>query len=83
MMYPLQVGKFDLDFTTVGLVALAHGADSSLSQPLFGRMAIRYGTSGRWDDSRHPSPHDLDLSAIDHPSGTLGSRNHKIHHPFD
>lgn len=44
MMYPLLAGKFSLDLKTVGLVSLAYGAGSSLSQPLFGWLADRYGT---------------------------------------
>src|SRR5688500_6935384 len=44
MMYPLLAGKFALDLKTVGLVSLAYGAGSSLSQPLFGWLADRHGT---------------------------------------
>lgn len=44
MMYPLLAGKFALDLKTVGFVSLAYGAGSSLSQPLFGWLADRYGT---------------------------------------
>ncbi|MBA2518082.1 MAG: MFS transporter [Chloroflexia bacterium] len=44
MMYPLLAGKFALDLKTVGMVALAYGAGSSLSQPLFGWLADRHGT---------------------------------------
>ena len=44
MMYPLLAGKFDLDLKTVGLVSLAYGGGSSLSQPLFGWLADRHGT---------------------------------------
>ena len=44
MMYPLLAGKFALDLKTVGLVSLAYGVGSSLSQPLFGYLADRFGT---------------------------------------
>lgn len=44
MMYPLLAGQFSLDLKTVGMVTLAYGSGSSLSQPLFGWLADRYGT---------------------------------------
>lgn len=44
VLYPILTDRFDLDLTTVGLVALAYSGASSLSQPLFGWVADRYGT---------------------------------------
>lgn len=44
VLYPLLTGRFDLDLKTVGMVALAYSGASSLSQPLFGWLADRYGT---------------------------------------
>ncbi len=44
MMYPLLAGTYDLNLQTVGMVSLAYGAGSSLSQPLFGWLADRHGT---------------------------------------
>ena len=44
VLYPLLTEKFDLKLSTVGLVALAYSGMASLSQPLFGWLADRYGT---------------------------------------
>lgn len=44
VLYPLLTDRFELDLKTVGLVALAYSGASSLSQPLFGWLADRYGT---------------------------------------
>jgi FSR family fosmidomycin resistance protein-like MFS transporter len=44
MLYPLLIGRFDLDFKTVGLVTLAYSGTASLVQPFFGWLADRYGT---------------------------------------
>lgn len=44
VLYPLLTGRFDLDLKTVGMVALAYSGASSLSQPIFGWLADRYGT---------------------------------------
>lgn len=44
VLYPALIGRFDLDLTTVGLVSLAFGSASSLSQPFFGWLADRFGT---------------------------------------
>lgn len=44
IMYPLLIGRFDLDLKTVGLVSLAYSGSASISQPLFGWLADRYGT---------------------------------------
>lgn len=44
VLYPLLTDRFDLDLATVGLVSLAYGGVSALSQPLFGWLADRYGT---------------------------------------
>lgn len=44
LLYPLLTEKFDLKLSTVGLVALAYSGMASLSQPLFGWIADRYGT---------------------------------------
>ncbi len=44
VLYPVLTDRFELDLTTVGLVALAYSGASSLSQPIFGWLADRYGT---------------------------------------
>jgi MFS transporter, FSR family, fosmidomycin resistance protein len=44
LLYPLLIQHYSLDLKSVGLVALAYSGSSSLSQPLFGWMADRYGT---------------------------------------
>jgi FSR family fosmidomycin resistance protein-like MFS transporter len=44
VLYPLMADEFDLSNTDVGLVALAYTAASSISQPLFGYLADRYGS---------------------------------------
>src|SRR5438270_12203215 len=44
VLYPLLIGRFHLDLGTVGLVALAYTGTASISQPLFGAVADRYGT---------------------------------------
>ena len=44
VMYPLLIGRFDLDLKTVGLVSLAYSGSASISQPFFGWLADRYGT---------------------------------------
>src|SRR5438105_10520406 len=44
VLYPLLIGHFHLDLGTVGLVALAYTGTASISQPLFGAVADRYGT---------------------------------------
>ncbi len=44
VLYPLLTDKFDLKLSTVGLVSLAYGGMSSISQPLFGWIADRFGT---------------------------------------
>jgi MFS transporter, FSR family, fosmidomycin resistance protein len=44
ILYPLLIDRFGLDLKTVGLVTLAYVGMASLSQPLFGYLADRYGT---------------------------------------
>lgn len=44
VLYPLLTDKFSLSLSTVGLVSLAYSGMSSLTQPLFGWIADRYGT---------------------------------------
>ncbi|HXM55124.1 MAG TPA: MFS transporter [Candidatus Dormibacteraeota bacterium] len=44
VLYPLLINRFHLDFGTVGLVTLAYSGMASVSQPLFGILADRYGT---------------------------------------
>jgi MFS transporter, FSR family, fosmidomycin resistance protein len=44
VLYPLLISRFDLDLKTVGLVTLAYSGMASISQPLFGALADRYGT---------------------------------------
>ncbi|MGC4190870.1 MAG: MFS transporter [Thermomicrobiales bacterium] len=46
VMYPALRSAYGLSLADVGLVALAYTAASSLSQPIFGMIADRYGT--RW-----------------------------------
>lgn len=57
VLYPLMAIKFGLDKFEVGLVALSFTAASSLSQPLFGYIADRYG-------SRQLAPLSLVWSAL-------------------
>src|SRR6266852_8044509 len=38
------IGRFDLNFATVGLISLAYSGTAAISQPLFGVIADRYGT---------------------------------------
>ena len=44
VIYPLLIQRFHLDLGTVGLVTLAYSGMASVSQPLFGVLADRYGT---------------------------------------
>src|SRR5262249_8440958 len=44
VLYPLLIQRFRLDLQTVGLVTLAYTGMASVSQPLFGLLADRYGT---------------------------------------
>jgi FSR family fosmidomycin resistance protein-like MFS transporter len=44
VLYPLLTDKFDLSLSTVGFVSLAYSGAASLTQPLFGWIADRYGT---------------------------------------
>jgi FSR family fosmidomycin resistance protein-like MFS transporter len=44
VLYPLLIGRFRLDLETVGLVSLAYTGMASISQPLFGLVADRWGT---------------------------------------
>lgn len=44
VLYPLLTDRFDLDLQTVALVSLAYGGVSSISQPLFGYLADKFGT---------------------------------------
>lgn len=44
VLYPLMARAFDLSNTDIGLVALSYTAASSLSQPLFGYLADRFGS---------------------------------------
>lgn len=44
VLYPLLIGRFHLDLATVGLLTLAYSGFASISQPLFGMLADRYGT---------------------------------------
>ncbi|GAC1394936.1 MAG: MFS transporter [Chloroflexota bacterium] len=44
VLYPLLTSTFKLDLTAVGLVTLAYSGVASLSQPIFGWLADRYGT---------------------------------------
>ena len=44
VLYPVLIGRFQLNLATVGLVSLAYSGAAALSQPLFGLIADRYGT---------------------------------------
>ncbi len=44
VLYPLLIGRFHLNLETVGLVSLAYTGLASVSQPLFGVIADRFGT---------------------------------------
>jgi FSR family fosmidomycin resistance protein-like MFS transporter len=44
VLYPLLTATFGLKLETVGLVTLAYSGMASLSQPVFGLLADRYGT---------------------------------------
>ncbi len=44
VLYPLLLGKFQLNLATVGLVGLAYSGTAAASQPLFGAIADRFGT---------------------------------------
>jgi len=44
VLYPLLIQRFQLGLETVGLVSLAYTGMASVSQPLFGILADRYGT---------------------------------------
>jgi FSR family fosmidomycin resistance protein-like MFS transporter len=44
ILFPLLIGRFHLNLGTVGLVSLAYTGMASVSQPLFGAVADRYGT---------------------------------------
>lgn len=44
VLFPLLTDRYDLSLKTVGLVALAYSGVGSLSQPLFGWLADKYGT---------------------------------------
>ncbi len=44
VLYPLLIGRYQLNLETVGMIALAYSGVASLSQPLFGWLADRSGT---------------------------------------
>src|ERR1700756_524810 len=44
ILYPVLIGRFQLNFATVGLVSLAYSGTAAISQPLFGVIADRCGT---------------------------------------
>ncbi|MDI3339301.1 MAG: MFS transporter [Sphaerobacter sp.] len=44
VLFPLLASRFGLDLKTVGLVSLAYSGVGSVSQPLFGWLADRFGT---------------------------------------
>src|SRR5438132_1235198 len=44
VLYPLLIGRFHLSLGTVGLVTLAYTGMASVSQPVFGLIADRWGT---------------------------------------
>jgi len=44
VLFPLLIGRFHLNLETVGVVTLAYSGMASVSQPLFGLIADRWGT---------------------------------------
>src|SRR5450759_5455997 len=44
ILYPILIGRFQLNLATVGLVSLAYSGMAAVSQPLFGVLADRFGT---------------------------------------
>src|SRR5436305_13820525 len=44
VLYPVLIGRFQLNFETVGLISLGYSGMAAISQPLFGVIADRYGT---------------------------------------
>jgi FSR family fosmidomycin resistance protein-like MFS transporter len=44
VLFPLLIRRFDLNLTTVATVSLAYTGTASISQPLFGLIADRWGT---------------------------------------
>ncbi|GAC1648437.1 MAG: MFS transporter [Herpetosiphon sp.] len=44
VLYPLLIHRFTLNLQSVGLISLAYGGMASVSQPLFGWVADRWGT---------------------------------------
>jgi len=44
ILFPVLIGRFQLSLATVGLVSLAYSGMASVSQPLFGVLADRFGT---------------------------------------
>src|SRR5579859_6385911 len=44
VLYPVLIGRFQLNLATVGLISLAYSGTAAISQPLFGVVADRYGT---------------------------------------
>lgn len=44
VLYPVLIARFHLDLATVGLLTLAYSGMASVSQPLFGLVADRWGT---------------------------------------
>lgn len=44
VLYPILIGRFNLNLATVGLVSLAYSGMAAISQPLFGVLADRFGT---------------------------------------
>ena len=44
VLYAIMADEFDLSNADIGLIALAYTAASSLSQPLLGYLADRFGS---------------------------------------
>ena len=44
VLYPVLIGRFQLNLATVGLISLAYSGTAAISQPFFGLIADRYGT---------------------------------------
>lgn len=44
ILFPLLIGRYELNLETVGMVSLAYSGMASVSQPLFGILADRFGT---------------------------------------
>src|SRR2546430_10615648 len=44
VLYPVLIGRFHLSLAAGGLVGIAYGGMAAISQPIFGLLAVRFGT---------------------------------------